>query len=243
MATDDSSMSATLDRDSGSLVDRLERGIMSRRTFLSGLGIGTVGGAGVALGLDRPEAGFQSLATLAGGATVPSGTSYWLPAVDATGAGLIVAVAFAFDDGDGELFVDVGNVDLRHDVQLALREARRTAAGLTGSSLDAYATHVRFDTTRDDRLTLSGKSWEAGMTIALVAALRRQSLASDTLVTGIVDDEGNLLPVGGIEAKARAARDFGATELIVPEAENSVRVRGIRTTGVQSVSDVIETVL
>ncbi|MCX2819808.1 hypothetical protein EGH25_10650 [Haladaptatus sp. F3-133] len=187
------------------------------------------------------DTGFQSLATLAGGATTPLDTRYYLPAVDADGAGLVVETTFKFAAGDGELFVNLNGIELRHDLQRALDEAKQTATRLTGRSLADIAIHVSFVSPESDTLALQGKSWEAGLTVALIAGLRQQPLSSETLITGIVDDNGHLLPVGGIEAKARSARAFGATELVVPSgADSGGTIEGVRLTPVESVSDVLD---
>lgn len=244
MSSDDPVTAAPVAKSSEDVIDRLERGILSRRAFLAGLGLGSIAGAGAAVGLSGKDGGFQSSATLAGTAALPASTRYYLPAVDSAGSGLVVAVDLDFADGDGGLFVDLDGVEVRHDIQLALRESVRTATRLTGSSLADTATYVSFERPGPDRLALRGKSWEAGLTVALVAAHRRRALSSDTLVTGVVDDEGRMLPVGGITAKARAAGAFGATELIVAaDDETDVVVEGVDVNGVQSITEATDRIL
>ncbi|WP_255198983.1 S16 family serine protease [Halorarius litoreus] len=175
---------------------------------------------------------------------LPAPTRYYLPAVDGSGDGLVVPFEAEFTDGDGGLFVNLNGIEVRHDLQLALREARETATRLTGESLANTATHVTFEPPASGVLALRGKSWEAGLTVALVASFRQESLSQETLITGIVDDEGTLLPVGGIEEKARATQAFGATELLVPETETAdVDVRGIRIIEVRSISDALDRIL
>mgnify|MGYP002761734843 CR=1 FL=1 len=132
-----------------------------------------------------------------------------------------------FTDGEGELFVNLNGIEIRHDLQLALREARETATRLTGGSLTNTATHVTFEP------PASG-----------VASFRQESLSQETLITGIVDDEGTLLPVGGIETKARAARAVGARELIVPAGEpTDVAVQGFRIVESPSITDALDRIL
>ncbi|ELZ68892.1 hypothetical protein C457_10791 [Haloferax prahovense DSM 18310] len=153
----------------------------------------------------------------------------------------MIPVTFEFTDGKGELFVNLDGIEVRHDLQLALREAIATAARLTDSSFGETATHVTFDPPTSGVLALRGKSWEAGLTVALVASLRRQSLTQETLITGVVDDEGALLPVGEIETKARAARAVGAQALIIPAGEpTEVTVQGLRTIRVRSISEALD---
>lgn len=244
MPPDDSTAAGIPSESESDIIGRIEETVLSRRGFLAGLGIGGIGGAGVALGLSRSVEEFQSLATLAGGAALPASVRYYLPAVDASDGGLVVPIEFEFSEGNGELFVDLAGVEVRHDLQLALREARETATRITDGSLAETATRVAFELPNADVLALRGKSWEAGLTVALVASLRQQQLPRETLITGIVHDDGTLLPVGGIEAKARAARAYGATELLVPGGEAAeVGVRGIRVIEVQSISDAVSRIL
>ena len=244
MSSDESasvSRPADTERD---VIDRIEETVLSRRAFLAGLGLGGVGGAGAVFGLTRAGEGFQSLATLAGGATLPAPTRYYLPAVDGSDSGLVIPVAFEFTDGEGELFVNLNGIEVRHDLQLALREAIATAIRLTDSSLSETATHVTFDPPTSGVLALRGKSWEAGLTVALVASLRQQSLTQETLITGVVDDEGALLPVGEIETKARAARAVGAQALIIPASEpTEVAVQGLRIIRAGSISEALDRIL
>ena len=101
MPTDDSASVSRPSDTERDVVGRVEETILSRRGFLAGLGLGSVGGAGVVLGLTRAGEGFQSLATLAGGATLPAPTRYYLPAVDSFGDGLIVPFEVEFTDGGG----------------------------------------------------------------------------------------------------------------------------------------------
>lgn len=244
MPPDDSTAAGIPSESESDIVGRIEETVLSRRGFLAGLGIGGIGGAGAVFGLTRSGEGFQSLATLAGGAALPAGVRYYLPALDASDGGLVVPIEFEFSAGNGELFVDLAGVEVRHDLQLALREARETATRLTGGSLAETATRVTFEPPTADVLALRGKSWEAGLTVALVASLRQQPLTQETLITGIVDDEGALLPVGGIEAKARAARAFGASELLVPAGDTSdVAIQGIRVVEVGSITAAVGRIL
>nr|WP_233340683.1 S16 family serine protease [Haloprofundus sp. MHR1] len=93
-------------------------------------------------------------------------------------------------------------------------------------------------------LALRGKSWEAGLTVALVASLRQQSLTPETLITGIVDDEGALLPVGEIETKAHAARGLDARALVIPADEpTEVAVSGLRIVRVRSITEALSRIL
>lgn len=237
MTRGDRMTASTTPVDSSSdVVGQTDRKILSRRTFLTGIGLGAVGGAGAAITFP-----FQALVTRGGEAALPAKTRYYLPAVNSSGAGIVITVEFEFTEGEGELFVNLERVELRHDLQMALRESMQTAMRLTDSSLAGTATHIAFETHDDDVHTLWGKSWEAGLTVALVGALDGRSPSRRTLVTGVVGLDGTLLPVGGIKAKAEAARTVGAETLLVP-ADQAVSVSGIRVEAVATITEVVQRV-
>lgn len=227
-----------------SLVEALERKIINRRQFLKGVGVGGATAGGVGIGAARLSDGvsFQPLATLAGGEVVPSQTTYYLPAVDGAREGLLITVTIEFTDAREGLFVNLDGMEVRHDLQVALREAVTTAQGLTERQFPKPGVLVTFTTTADGILALRGKSWEAGLTVVLAAALSGVTPGQETLVTGVVTDDGGLLPVGGINSKALAAREFGANRLLVPDGQEQ-QVSGITVEGVASIEQAVDIVL
>jgi predicted S18 family serine protease len=230
--------------EDSSLVEALERKIVNRRQFLKGVGVGgaTAGGVGIGAARLSDRVSFQSLATLAGGEVVPTQTTYYLPAVDGSEEGLLITVNIEFTDAREGIFVNLAGMEVRHDLQVALREAVTTARDLTGRRPSNPGLLVSFTATGDGILALRGKSWEAGLTVVLAAALSGVTPSKETLVTGVVADDGGLLPVGGIESKARAARAFGARRLLVPDGQEQ-QVSGITVEGVASIEQAVDIVL
>ncbi|MEA5386798.1 S16 family serine protease [Haloarculaceae archaeon H-GB11] len=230
--------------EDSSLVEELERKIVNRREFLKGVGVGgaTAGGVGIGTARLSERVSFQSLATLAGGEVVPSKTTYYLPAVDGSERGLILTVDIEFTDAREGIFVNLAGMEVRHDLQVALREAVTTARELRGRRPSKSGILVSFTATGDGILALRGKSWEAGLTVVLAAALSEVTPGTETLVTGVVADDGKLLPVGSIESKARAARAFGARQLLVPDGQEQ-QVSGITVEGVASIEQAVDIVL
>jgi predicted S18 family serine protease len=223
--------------DADDIVDRVEKSLLDRREFIvgavvGGLGVGGALGTGAFAGGTRQE----RLATLASSRAVagPTPTTSHLPAVGSDDEGIVVGVSMTLREGAGDVYVNLADIEVRHDIQLALKEAAVTAASVTGTSLDDRDVFVSFDPPGDGQLALRGKSWEAGLTTTLVGLLTGRQPSEGVLVTGVVGGEGELLPVGGIEAKAEAARTFGSETLIVPPGE-AVSVPGI---GVETVSDI-----
>lgn len=231
-------------RNLSGVLDRVDRQVFDRRQFLKGLGAGSllVGGLGIGVSRIPDESSFQTLATLAGGeGSAPTASTYHLPAVDANGRGRIVTVTVETTDIETGLFVNLDGVEVRHDLQVALREAATVAQEYTSEPAEEGIL-VSFAPEGDGLLTLRGKSWEAGLTVVLAAAFSDAIPDRDTLVTGIVASDGTLLPVGDIESKAVAAREFGATTLLVP-SEREQQVPGIEIEGVESIDRVMRTIL
>jgi predicted S18 family serine protease len=230
--------------EESSLVEKLERKFINRRQFLKGIGVGGATAGGVGIGAARLSDGvsFQSLATLAGGESVPSQTRYYLPAIDGSEQGLLITVNIEFTDAREGIFVNLAGMEVRHDLQVALREAATTARDLMGRRPSKSGILVSFTATGDGILALRGKSWEAGLTVVLAAALAGVTPSEETLVTGVVADDGSLLPVGGIESKARVAREFGAHRLVVPDGQE-LPIPGIAVEQVASIEKAIQIVL
>lgn len=231
--------------DTAAMLNGVEQRILDRRQFLKGFGVGglVVGGVGVGATQISDDSAFQSLATLAGGAVAaPSPTTYYLPAVDGTDQGRIITASVETTDGERGLFVNLEGMEVRHDLQVALREAAAAAQELTGANPPENGILVSFTAETDGLLALRGKSWEAGLTVVLAAALTGVTPSQETLVTGVVADGGRLLPVGGIASKARAAREFGATRLLVPDGQEQ-QISGISVEGVETIGPVINTIL
>lgn len=243
-ASSDQTTDAKSATEETEMIEEIEQSVLNRRSFLGGLVAGGTAAGGVGYGVTQllGEDDSQSLATLASGETggSPSKT-YHLPAVLGVDDGVIITTDVSFTGDDG-LYVNLDGIEVRHDVQSGLREATVAAQEYTEAQPPADGLLVSFSAPDDSFLTLEGKSWEAGMTVALVAAISGREPDPDTLVTGIVRDDGKLLPVGGIEAKAEAAREFGASRLLVP-AGQATQVPGITVEEVRTIDAAVETVL
>lgn len=225
------------------VVDKVEESLHNRREFILGAAIGGIG-VGSVLGVSGLTEGTQRERPerLASGTAATPLTQYHLPAVGSTDEGLIVDVSVVITEGAGDVYVDLNNVEVRHDIQLALREATVTATRVAEVSPDERNVFVSFDTPGDARLALRGKSWEAGLTLAILGALTGRQPSRRVLVTGVVGPNGELLPVEGVEAKAEAARMFGAETLLVPP-EQTVSLSGIEITAVEEFTEMVRYVL
>lgn len=229
-------------QEGGDVVGGAEEPRLGRREVLLGAAIGAAG-VGVAterLLADDVQAEYLGSLSISTAPTVRR--RYYLPAIDANGVGFTVAFTVVLTDGDGEVFVNLDDVEVRHNIQRAIKEASATASEVTGVSLADSKLHVSFDPPGDGTHTLWGKSWEAGITTALIGLFSRRRLVDDVLVTGVVSPDQQLLPVGEVEAKAIGARQFGAETLLVPPGQ-AVSVPGIRVESAATVGELTQQVL
>ena len=85
---------------------------------------------------------------------------------------------------------------------------------------------------------VDGPSAGVAMAIAMASALQDVPVACDFAVTGEVSVRGQVLPVGGVRAKARAAAKAGLKRLILPAANASERIDAdIRLCPVNSIQE------
>ena len=60
-------------------------------------------------------------------------------------------------------------------------------------------------------------STSAGITVAIISALKQKAVRQDTAVIGAVSVRGEILPVAGVSSKVHAALEAGISRVIVPK--------------------------
>ena len=136
--------------------------------------------------------------------------------------GVVMEAEIEFIEGDGRILVDtVPNIGI--DIQTSVRMAVLVAQELTGISLsntDAILT-VRASEEVD---VVDGQSAGAAITIAILAALTNQTVKQGVYMTGTINNDGSIGPVGGIAAKALAAAENGSQLFLVPNGQSKIIV-------------------
>jgi len=102
------------------------------------------------------------------------------------------------------------------DMQAAARMAALVATILTGYdyySFD-YFIHVKSNTT-----IVGGPSASGAMAVAIMAALRGKQIRSNFSMTGMVDPDATLGPVGGVPEKLLAAARSGVRVFVIPAGQ------------------------
>ena len=151
-------------------------------------------------------------------AAVPKGISFAAPAVTEEGKGRLVEFRLSLQPGAGRLLVNVESVAFKEDIDTALRTARAASEKYLGARLDNY--DVVLDVKSDGGFSeVSGGSAGALFAAALIAMQSGKSLRQDAAISARIDENGGLLPVGGIEEKIYAAGQGNRRLFIVSEGQ------------------------
>ncbi len=140
-------------------------------------------------------------------------TEIYLPAVDEKGNGVITKLEVKALLGSGKVLVDINQLLFWIDTQYSIQTAKNVAEKITGKNLSKYDLIYSIQTNAS---LIEGPSAGAAITIATIAALENKTLNKSVMITGTIQPDGRIGPVGGILAKARAARSVGAELFLVP---------------------------
>ncbi|MCD6468659.1 MAG: hypothetical protein J7L32_05070 [Thermoplasmata archaeon] len=147
--------------------------------------------------------------------------SVYAPAVARTSNGLVgvtstITVTVQNGTGcSGKVFVETLPLT-QIDMQGSARLAVMVAGTLTGIDISNYDFFFVIQTSSP---IIGGPSAGAVMTIATIAALEGWQLDNRTMMTGMIDPDGSIGPVGGIPEKIEAAYSVGATRFLFPKGQ------------------------
>lgn len=139
-----------------------------------------------------------------------------MPAVDNQGNGVITTLKVEAQDGEGRVLTDVNNLLFWVDTQYSIRTAQRVAQDIVGLNISSVDLIYNIETNAS---LIEGPSAGASLTVATIAALENKQLTPHVMMTGTINPDGTIGPVGGIVEKAKAAKDVGATIFLVPEGQ------------------------
>ncbi len=138
-----------------------------------------------------------------------------IPAVDNNGNGVLTELETKVRPGSGLVLVNINNIIADLDTQLSARTAVEVAKNYTKINLDNIDVIYYINT---NATLISGTSAGAAMTISAIAALEGKNLNDNVIITGTIDENGNIGKVGGVPQKIGAAKDKVDTFLI-PEGQ------------------------
>jgi len=147
-------------------------------------------------------------------------TIIYLPAVEETDygyEGVLATLKVEIKEGTGHVYVDTWPLT-KIDTQVSARIAKTVACDLLYLDCSEYDFYY---TIRSDAQIVGGPSGGAAMTIATLASLLDLEIDNNVLITGTINPDGSIGPVGGILEKAKAASKKGRIFLI-PYGEDYV---------------------
>ncbi len=122
---------------------------------------------------------------------------------------LVVTVAAP---GSGIVYVSADPLT-ELDMQAAARMAALVAATVTGYDYYGFDYFIRIESNTS---IVGGPSASGAMAVAIIAALRGTEVRKDFSMTGMIDPDATLGPVGGIPEKLLAAAESGVRVFVIP---------------------------
>lgn len=140
-------------------------------------------------------------------------SSIVVPAVDEEGEGITTILNVQAIKGSGKILANIDKLLFWTDTQNSIRTASKVASNITGMDLSKYDLIYTIET---NATAVEGPSAGAALTIATIAALKGKSINPKVMITGAINHDGTIGPVGEILPKAKAAKSAGAEFLLVP---------------------------
>jgi|Deesub1362A_J573_1020465.scaffolds.fasta_scaffold00016_139 predicted ATP-dependent protease len=159
-----------------------------------------------------------------------------------TNTGIVLPLETKLEYGSGELLLDASNVSFTKDFQNTMRISLKVAQNFTGEEISKYNVIFHVSNPYNNTLTLTGSSAGTIMTVALIAALKNKTLKEGIMVTGGINENGEILSVAHVTKKALAAKEYGAKIILVPRGQKRF-IEGIDLIEVRNISEVVDLIL
>ncbi len=142
----------------------------------------------------------------------------YIPAVENTEngqRGAMASLEVYARNGSGHVFVDTLPLT-ELDTQAGARIAKEAVEEIMEKSLDDYDI---FFVIRSDAPIVGGPSAGSSMATALLALMLNASADESVIMTGTINLDGSIGPVGGLIEKAQAVAEHGGRLFLVPEGQ------------------------
>ncbi|ASI99180.1 S16 family serine protease [Thermococcus celer] len=159
------------------------------------------------------------------------------PAVSRTADGELVGVATDFvitvAPGTGHVYVETWPL-AEVDMQASARLAAQIAGKVLGVDMSKYDVFIQI---KADSPIIGGPSAGGTMTVGIIAALEGWKVNPKVMMTGMINPDGTIGPVGGILEKASAAHEVGAELFLIPEGQ---RIQYVQETQKKEIGGIVE---
>lgn len=151
----------------------------------------------------------------------------YAPAVGQTAngyTGVISTVTVTIQsNGSGRVFVDtlpLAQIDMQGSARLAVNVATAYVAKDNNCKVNPES-YDYFFVIRTDSPIIGGPSAGGIMTAAVISLLENWEMDTRTVMTGMINPDGSIGPIGGIPYKIDAANSVGATRFLIPEGQDT----------------------
>ncbi|MEE9323899.1 MAG: S16 family serine protease [Candidatus Aenigmarchaeota archaeon] len=140
-----------------------------------------------------------------------------IPAVDEEENGVTTVLTVQIIPGDGRVLANIDRLLFWTDTQNSIRTSSKVASNITGIDLSEYDIIY---TIKTNATAVEGSSAGAALTIATIAALERKVIDPKVIITGAINHDGTIGPVGQILPKAKVAKEVGSRLFLVPLSQS-----------------------
>jgi uncharacterized protein len=151
-------------------------------------------------------------------ANISSFSAVKIPAVDKEENGVITILTVQAVPGSGRVLTNIDKLLFWVDTQSSIRKATTVAENITAINLTDYDIIYAIQANAS---VIGGPSAGAAITIATIAALLNKSVNESVMITGSVNHDGTIGPVGGVFEKAVVSKDVGAQTFLVPLTQSN----------------------
>jgi len=151
----------------------------------------------------------------------------YAPAVASTSEGYVGVISTITvtiqSNGSGRVFVDtlpLTEVDMQGSARLAVKVASALVENDKNINVDP-STYDYFFVVRTSSPIIGGPSAGAIMTVATISLLEDWKMDNATVMTGMINPDGSIGPIGGIPQKIDAAYSVGATHFLIPQGQGT----------------------
>lgn len=135
--------------------------------------------------------------------------------------GTILKITVEIRDGTGLVLANTA-IPEGVDFQDSARIAVQVAHNITGMDLSNKDVIFSITTDNQNLRAVDGGSAGGAMTVLLTSAILGKSINGHVLMTGTIQSDGTIGPIGGVLEKAQAAAGYGAKIFLVPSGQGVV---------------------
>jgi uncharacterized protein len=153
---------------------------------------------------------------------IPTQRSMYVPAVINENYSEMLSIDVETQVGNGEMYASVGP-QIGSYTQESEKMAASVAYAIAGEGSKDCDVLLRIETP-ESVSKIDGPSAGAAMTLLILSALENKQLRQDFAITGTIEEDQSVGPVGGVPLKAEAVAKLGKNIFIVPYLDSTEKI-------------------